>query len=434
MFEMLSQGTLNLQEAMASLWNIDNLGVCLIDEAGYILRISDTAAHIFNAEPELLTGHIFTELFPEHEVKDLLRAHRAYLDNSETHPFIYATSNIETSLIKGFISPHKRCVLAIFKEKQHEENIFEDYWSRIALKTLGEAIIITDREGRIQYMNEWAEHLTKVSRADSVGKDIDRILILLDSETEYASTIPLERVLQGAQFTSNRAHIILDHQGQKIAISEFISPWYDALGTIKGMVVAFREYRKSTQTPMRGTIEDFEDATTLLQTLSAVKRNGLLTLSQGMSDYKFYFQAGRLVHMEHQEFNDDAALIQVSKLKEGIFTFDPAVQPDKQSMNTDIASLIIDAARRLDEVKKTRIDNQERASKDQQGLIVLPNVPIALYYIAGLGNKVMSVKNVQKNKDGSQRIVLEGQQIRIVIERGRIEELPKEIVGMFKVA
>jgi PAS domain S-box-containing protein len=431
---MLSLGSLNLQETMASLWNINNLGVCLIDEAGYILRISDTAAHMFNAEPELLTGRIFTELFPEHKAKELLAAHHAYLDNDDPHPFMYANEDIDAQLIKGAISQNKRCLLAVFQENQPEERIFADYWSRIALKTLGEAIIITDREGHIQYMNEWAEYLTKVTKDESMGKDIDRVLILLDSETEYHSTIPLERVLKGAQFTSGSAHIILDHQGQKIPISEFVSPWHDALGNIKGMVVAFREHRQSTQTPMRGTIEDFEDATILLQTLSVVKREGLLTLSQGLSEYKFYFQAGKLVHLEHQEFSDEAALLQVSKLKKGLFTFDPAVQPAKQTMNADVVSLIIEAARQLDEVKKTRIDTQERANKDQQGLIVLPNVPIALNYIAGLGVKELFAGNVEKNKDGSQKIILEAQHMKVVIEQGRLEELPREILSVFQVA
>jgi PAS domain-containing protein len=430
---MLSHGTLNLQDTMTSLWNIDNLGVCLLDEAGFILRISDTAAHIFNAEPELVTGKYFSELFPEQDANKLLIAHRAYLQKDQPHPFTNTSETLKAQIIKGTLNS-KRCVLAVLQEVQSEERLFDDYWSRIALKTLGEAIIITNRNGQVQYMNEWAEYLTKVTRLNGVGKDIDRVLILLDSETEYAATIPLERVLKGAQFTSSSAHLILDHQGQKIRISEFVSPWYDTQGNIKGMVVAFREHRKSVQTPMRGTIEDFEDATILLQTLSGVKRDGLLTLSQGPIDYKFYFKTGRLVHMEHQAFSNEAALMQVSKLKEGLFTFDPAVQSAKETMNADVVSLILEAARQLDEVQRTRVDTQERANKDQQGLIVLPNVPIALNYIKGLGVKELFAGNVERNKDGSQKIVLEGQHMKVVIERGRLDELPKDMLQTFQVA
>jgi hypothetical protein len=116
---------------------------------------------------------------------------------------------------------------------------------------------------------------------------------------------------------------------------------------------------------MRGSIEDFEDATTLLQTLSVVKREGLLTLSEGLSEYRFYFQGGKLVYLEHKEFNDETALMQVSKLKKGLFTFDPAVGPAKQTMNADVVSLILEATRQLDEVKKTRMDVQERTNKNQ---------------------------------------------------------------------
>jgi PAS domain S-box-containing protein len=430
---MLSLGSLNLQDTLASLWNVDNLGLCLLDEDGCILRISDTAAHIFNTEAHNLPGRFFTELFPEHDPKELLAAHRAYLDNDDPHPFLYANEDINANLIKGSLRQDTLCVLVVVQENQGER-VLNDYWSRTALKTLGEAIIITDRDGRVQYINEWAEHLTKVSKTASLGKDINKVLILLDSETEYASTIPLERVLRGAQFTSGTAHLLLDHKGKKFPISEFVSPWYDSLGNIKGMVVAFREHRQSTQTPMRGTIEDFEDATTLMQTLSTVKREGLLTLSQGLSEYKFFFQAGRLVHLEHQEFSDEAALMQVSKLKEGSFTFDPAVKPAKQTMNADVVSLVLNAVRQLDEVKKTKHDSQERANKDQQGLVVLPSVPVALTYISGLGVKEMFSSNVEKNKNGTQKLVLEGHHLKILIERGRLEELPREMLREFQVA
>jgi PAS domain S-box-containing protein len=429
---MLSLSSLNLQDTLSSLWNVENLGLCLLNEDGYILRISDTAAHILNTEADNLPGRSFTELFPEHKSEDLLAAHKAYLENDDPHPFLYVNEDISANLIKGSLSQNSLCVLVIIQENQGERTL-NDYWSRTALKTLGEAIIITDRDGRVQYINEWAEHLTKVSKTASLGKDINKVLILLDSETEYASTIPLERVLRGAQFTSGTAHLLLDHKGKKFAISEFISPWYDSLGNIKGMVVAFREHRQSTQTPMRGTIEDFEDATTLLQTLSIVKREGLLTLSQGLSEYKFFFQAGRLVHMEHQEFSDEAALMQVSKLKEGLFTFDPAVKPAKQTMNADVVSLVLNAVRQLDEVKKTKHDSEERANKDQQGLIVLPSVPIALTYIAGLGVKEMFSSDVAKSKDGTEKLVLEGHHLKILIEQGRLEELPKEMLREFQV-
>ena len=62
---------------------------------------------------------------------------------------------------------------------------------------------------------------------------------LLDSESELETTIPLEKVLQGSQFTSGGTHLLLDHQGKKEPISEFITPWRDTLGNVRVWLLLF---------------------------------------------------------------------------------------------------------------------------------------------------------------------------------------------------
>ena len=109
-------------------------------------------------------------------------------------------------------------------------------------------------------------------------------------------------------------------------------------------------------------LRPFEDAFSLLQNLSTVKREGALTLVHGVSEYIFYLQDGKLVHFEHKEFDQITALIQVSKLKQGSFTFDPSARPTKETMNEDLMSLIIDIARQVDEMKHTKIEMMQAKS------------------------------------------------------------------------
>jgi PAS domain S-box-containing protein len=345
---------LNFQDLLGGLEQVNDLGLCLLDKKGIILSANEVASLIFNAEAERLPGHVFSDLFPDQDPHYLLQGHQAFLDNGISHPLQTMALDFRVTLIRSELDGEQG-VLLMMQEEQ-AERMTSDYWSKVALRSLDEAILITDRDGIVQYLNEGAERLTKTDKNSAVGQHVNKTMILLDSETELRTTIPLEKVLEGSQFTSGGTHLLLNHQGQKLSISEFITPWRDALGNTKGMVIAFRERRRTVETPMRGAIEDFEDALTLLQTITSVKREGALTLGYEESEYIFYLRDGRLVHFEHQEFDNPTALIQVSKLQRGSFTFDPAVRPPKQTTNQDMMSLILDLARHTDELKRTKVE------------------------------------------------------------------------------
>ena len=348
---------LNFQDLLGGLEQVNDLGLCLLDKKGIILSVNEVASFILNAEAGSLPGHVFSDLFPEQDPQQLLQGHQSFLENGISHPLQRMELDFKVTLIRSEIEG-EHGVLLMMQEEQ-AERITNDYWSKVALRSLEEAIIITDREGIVQYLNEGAERLIKTAKDSAVGQPINKTMILLDSETELRTTIPLEKILEGSQFTSGGTHLLLDQEGNKRPISEFITPWKDSLGNIKGMVIAFRERRRTVETPMRGSIEAFEDAFTLLQNLSTVKREGALSLVHDVSEYVFYLREGKLVHFEHQEFDQLTALIQVSKLKQGSFTFDSSMRPSQETMNEDLMSLIIDVARQMDEMKHTRSETMK---------------------------------------------------------------------------
>ncbi len=345
---------LNFQDLLGGLEQVNDLGLCLLDQNGIILSVNGAASLIFNIETESLLDHVFTDLFPDHDAAQLLQGHQDFLKNEPSHPLQTIPLDFKVTLIRSDLGGQQGVLLML--QEEQAERMTSDYWSKVALRSLGEAIVITDREGIVLYLNEGAERLIKIAKDIAIGEPIYKTMKLLDSESELETTIPLEKVLQGSQFTSGGTHLLLDHQGKKVPISEFITPWRDTLGNVKGMVIAFRERRRTVETPMRGSIEAFEDAFSLLQNLSTVKREGALTLVHGVSEYVFYLRGGKLVHFEHKEFDQITALIQVSKLTHGSFTFDSSARPEQESMNEDLMSLIIDVARQVDEVNRTRVE------------------------------------------------------------------------------
>ena len=343
---------LNFQDLLRNLTQVDELGLCLLDKDGKVLAVNDAASMILNVED--VVGRSFTELFPYEDAEILLQGHRDFFAKGFEHPLQDISHDFKVMWQRTELEDGQGLLLMLWENQV--ERISSDYWSKIALRSLDESIVITDREGLVLYLSEGAERLIKITKDKVIGEPIYKSMKLLDSESELETTIPLEKVLQGSQFTSGGTHLLLDHQGKKVPISEFITPWRDTLGNVKGMVIAFRERRRTVETPMRGSIEAFEDAFSLLQNLSTVKREGALTLVHGVSEYIFYLREGKLVHFEHKEFDQITALMQVAKLKQGSFTFDSSARPKQESMNEDLMSLIIDVARQVDEIKHTRIE------------------------------------------------------------------------------
>lgn len=347
---------LNFQELLEVLDQIHELGLCLLDTDGRFISVNEPAGMILNAHH--LVGSLFTDLFPELDAEPLLMQHRAFVELGEMHPLQKLSLDFSVTPIRSQLE-HGPGVLLVLQEDQ-AERMASDYWSKVALTSLDESIVITDREGIVQYINEGAERLINIPRNSALGQPIYQTMRLLDSETGLETTIPLERVLQGAQFASGGTHLLLDQNGQQVPISEFVTPWRDALGQVKGMVIAFRKRRHTVETPMRGSIEAFEDAFTLLQNLSTVKREGALTLVNDVSEYVFYLREGKLVHFEHREFDRLTALIQVAKLKQGSFIFDSAARPQQETVHEDLMALILDVARHVDEVRHTQGDAEAR--------------------------------------------------------------------------
>src|ERR1700746_2084895 len=72
------------------------------------------------------------------------------------------------------ITDRKRAEQAIFAEKER---------AQVTLQSIGDAVISTDAEGRIEYLNPVAESLTSWQPAEPRGQPIGNVLKLIDELT-----------------------------------------------------------------------------------------------------------------------------------------------------------------------------------------------------------------------------------------------------------
>jgi diguanylate cyclase (GGDEF)-like protein/PAS domain S-box-containing protein len=152
------------------------------------------------------------------------------------------------------ITARKRAEQAMFAEKER---------AQVTLQSIGDAVITTDREGRIDYMNPVAEQLSGWRSEEARGEKLGTVLRLLDQLTHGELENPLVRCLREGQLVHFAEHSVLQNRlGQEIEIEDSAAPIRDRSGEIVGAVVVFRDVTKERRLKRALSYQASHDALT----------------------------------------------------------------------------------------------------------------------------------------------------------------------------
>jgi diguanylate cyclase (GGDEF)-like protein/PAS domain S-box-containing protein len=152
------------------------------------------------------------------------------------------------------ITLRKRAEQAMFAEKER---------AQVTLQSIGDAVITTDREGRIDYMNPVAEQLCGWRGEQARGELLGAVLRLMDEITHQELENPLVRCLREGQLVHFAEHsVLLNRLGQEIAIQDSAAPIRDRAGEIVGAVVVFRDVTKERRLKRALSYQASHDALT----------------------------------------------------------------------------------------------------------------------------------------------------------------------------
>lgn len=113
---------------------------------------------------------------------------------------------------------------------------------RVTLRSIGDAVIVTDADGKINFMNPIAENLTQVSGESAVGKHLDEVFRILNEETKVKAESPFSKVMRLGTVVGLANHTVLVRpDGTEISIDDSGAPIRDDDGKILGVVLVFRD-------------------------------------------------------------------------------------------------------------------------------------------------------------------------------------------------
>ena len=130
----------------------------------------------------------------------------------------------------------KKAETAVFQAKER---------AQVTLQSIGDAVITTDSEGRIDYMNPVAESLTGWENREAQNRLIGEILTVVDETTREAGESPVMRCLREGQMLGLSEHtVLLNRRGQELAIQDSAAPIRDRAGNLIGAVMVFHDVSK----------------------------------------------------------------------------------------------------------------------------------------------------------------------------------------------
>jgi PAS domain S-box-containing protein len=127
------------------------------------------------------------------------------------------------------------------------------------LSSIGDAVIATDLEGRVTFMNGVAQSLTGWSSNDAVGKPIQELFKFIDEKTREPEC-PVARVLrEGEAMSAATPVLLISKDGTEIPVEDQSTTIRNDNGKITGVVLVFRDitHRKLTEQALRDKEERF---------------------------------------------------------------------------------------------------------------------------------------------------------------------------------
>jgi PAS domain S-box-containing protein len=153
-----------------------------------------------------------------------------------TEPFGYIIKPFEDREL------HSAVEVALYKHKMESKLKESEKWLSTTLESIGDAVIATDENGMIKFMNPVAMEVTGWNEDDAMGKDLREVFNVRKEASGAPIEDPVGRVIQQNEIIeSNDPTLLITKEGKKVPIDDSSAPIKDKTGNIIGVALVFRD-------------------------------------------------------------------------------------------------------------------------------------------------------------------------------------------------
>lgn len=256
-------------------YNVLPDAMLLVSGTGEVLAASQGVARRLQREPLELVGRPLTDLVNE-TPEDVLRYLRACSRSRDMVPgtltlragkqsvlpcrvegavFVPRNGQTPARILLRLVpkdTPDRFALLSrqveqlnreVARRRQVEDELRRSQeWFEVTLNSIGEAVIATDINGRVTFLNPVAEAMTGWCRAEAQGRPLEDVFCILDEQTREVVESPVAQVLRHGKVSGLANHTVLvSRVGCEWPIDDRGAPIRDSFGRLIGVVLVFHD-------------------------------------------------------------------------------------------------------------------------------------------------------------------------------------------------
>ena len=134
----------------------------------------------------------------------------------------------------------------VLQRRQVEEQVrAQREWLRVTLDSIGDAVIATDSDGRVTFLNSAAEELTGWTPQDAVGKPLATVFPVFNERTRQPVENLIDQVRrEGSIVGMANETVLIAKDGREWPIDESAAPIRDSASQMNGFVTVFRSVKE----------------------------------------------------------------------------------------------------------------------------------------------------------------------------------------------
>ena len=161
---------------------------------------------------------------------------------------MFARQPLSDATVEAMASVANGIALGIERKIAEEERRQQQEWLRVTLASIGDAVITTNQQGKVTFLNSIAVELTGYTQADAEGQPLETVFQILNEQTRQPVENPVEKVLRNGAIVGLGNHtVLIAKDGTERPIDDSAAPIRDTSGQIIGVVLIFRDVTEQRQ-------------------------------------------------------------------------------------------------------------------------------------------------------------------------------------------